>query len=156
MRSFESMKRKLEQTGLYNVSSDSNIAKELNAYAEGLDTVFDGLSKLEKECYIETAEDYGLEIRESFIGEDRSDMSIDERRSLLETSEQITGDCTVEAFKKILTGYGLKKFSITESYGSYSLTITISDDLSEDQKSALAIKVNNDFPLHLNVKYVYA
>ena len=38
MNSFDSMKTKLESTGLYKVTAKSNIRAELLAYAEGLNT----------------------------------------------------------------------------------------------------------------------
>lgn len=105
MSSFESMKAKLESTGIYSVTEASNISKELKAYAEGLDIVFDELEIMERECFIETAESYGLSERERFVGVDRSGEALEKRRELLETAEQIRGDCKVASFEKIIHGY---------------------------------------------------
>ena len=60
MNSFESMKTKLEGTGLYDITAKSNIGAELLAYAEGLDSVFDMLEMMERELFIDTAEDFGI------------------------------------------------------------------------------------------------
>lgn len=60
MNSFDSMKTKLECTGLYKVTAKSNIRAELLAYAEGLNTEFDMLEAMERELFIDTAETVGL------------------------------------------------------------------------------------------------
>ena len=59
MNSFDSMKTKLESTGLYKVTAKSNIRAELLAYAEGLNTEFDMLETMERELFIDTAENCG-------------------------------------------------------------------------------------------------
>ena len=56
MNSFDSMKTKLESTGLYKVTAKSNIRAELLAYAEGLNTEFDMLETMERELFIDTAD----------------------------------------------------------------------------------------------------
>lgn len=60
MNSFDSMKTKLESTGLYKVTAKSNIRAELLAYAEGLNTEFDMLETMERELFIDTAENCGI------------------------------------------------------------------------------------------------
>ena len=52
MNSFDSMKTKLESTGLYKVTAKSNIRAELLAYAEGLNTEFDMLETMERSCLL--------------------------------------------------------------------------------------------------------
>ena len=64
MNSFDSMKTKLESTGLYKVTAKSNIRAELLAYAEGLNTEFDMLETMERELFIDTAENCGITERE--------------------------------------------------------------------------------------------
>ena len=68
MNSFDSMKTKLESTGLYKVTAKSNIRAELLAYAEGLNTEFDMLETMERELFIDTAENCGITERERFVG----------------------------------------------------------------------------------------
>lgn len=155
MNSFESMKKKLEQTEIYNVAESSNVFKELKAYAEGIDTLYSMLLQLERECYILTAENYGLDMREKFTGENRQELSVEQRRELLCCSEQHKTDCTLTEFKSILSGYGLKSFSITENPTNYSIIINISDELTQEQQSVVESKINADFPLHLNIEIIY-
>ncbi len=151
MSSFESMKTKLESTGIYSVTEDSNIRKELKAYAEGLDRVFDELKIMERECFIETAESYGLSERERFVGVDRSEESLEKRRELLETAEQLRGDCTVVSFEKMMRGYGVENFNFSEHPTGNYMVINIYDKFTVEQQVVIRNRVNDDFPSHINV-----
>ena len=62
------MKTKLVGSGLYDITAKSNIGAELLAYAEGLDPVFDMLEMMERELFIDTAENFGIAERERFVG----------------------------------------------------------------------------------------
>lgn len=151
MSSFESMKTKLESTGIYNVADGTNVKKELITYAEGLDKVFEELSVMERECFIETAQSYGLSEREHFLGVDRSSQTVENRRKMLEAVEQLRGDCTVQGFEQIVRGYGIENFNFVEhSMGDY-LLFYVYDKLTDEQKAVLRSRVNEDFPAHLNV-----
>lgn len=155
MNSYESMKKKHEQTGLYCVTDNSNISCELKAYAVGLDVLYDTLKEIERECFVETAEDYGLSAREEFLGYNRQELDIADRRRLICAAEQITGECTVEAFRKMLEGYGLADFSITQRYSQNTAVIYVYDNLTDSQKAKLESRINEDFPIHLTVNVYY-
>ena len=115
MNSFESMKTKLEGTGLYDITAKSNIGAELLAYAEGLDSVFDMLEMMERELFIDTAEDFGIAERERFVGKVRDGYSIEKRRDMLKIAEQkVGGRCTLNDFKQFVRGYGVENFTIKE------------------------------------------
>ena len=77
MNSFDSMKTKLESTGLYKVTAKSNIRAELLAYAEGLNTEFDMLETMERELFIDTAENCGITERERFVGKINADYPLE-------------------------------------------------------------------------------
>lgn len=79
MNSFDSMKTKLESTGLYKVTAKSNIRAELLAYAEGLNTEFDMLETMERELFIDTAENCGITERERFVGKINADYPLEKR-----------------------------------------------------------------------------
>lgn len=91
MNSFDSMKTKLESTGLYKVTAKSNIRAELLAYAEGLNTEFDMLEAMERELFIDTAENSGITERERFVGKINADYPLEKRREMLKISEQKVG-----------------------------------------------------------------
>ena len=88
MNSFDSMKTKLESTGLYKVTAKSNIKAELLAYAEGLNTEFDMLETMERELFIDTAENCGITERERFVGKINADYPLEKRREMLKIMVQ--------------------------------------------------------------------
>lgn len=151
MSSFESMKTKLESTGIYNVTDGSNIRKELITYADEIDRLFTELSEIERECFIETAQDYGLSERERFLGVDRSSQVVEKRRELLETAEQLRGNCTISNFENIVRGYGVESFEIIERPTGNLVILNIYDTFTDEQKSVIRSRVNEDFPAHINV-----
>lgn len=157
MNSYDSMKQKLDEIGIYNINAGSNISNELAACAEGLDGLFQSLETMTKEYYIETAEDYGIVRREKFLGKERSEYTTEKRREMLKLLEQnMGGKCTSDAFSDILKSCGLSDFSFTESPTNYRLSIHVNDVLTEEQKDIVRQRVDLEFPLHLSIGVVYS
>ena len=110
-----------------------------------------------KEYFIDTAQSYGLTERERFTGAVRDDLSIEKRRELLKIREQTNEEfCTPEGFNKILEGYGLGNFKITENPSQNALNIKISDSLSELNKVWVNKMIEKDFPAHLEITVEFA
>lgn len=156
MSSYDSMKEKLGEIGIYNISDGSNISKEVAACAEGLNALFDSLDTMINEYYIETAKDYGITRREKFLGKERTEYTTEKRREMLKLLEQnMGGKCNAEAFSDILKSCGLTDFSFSENPTGYRLSIHINDILTEEQKEIVRERVNAEFPLHLSIGIVY-
>ena len=152
MDSYTSMKTKHSQTGLYSPYDDTVLSKELRAYAAGLDIVFEKLDEMLREYFIDTAEDYGLYERERFTGAVRDDLDVEKRREMLKTREQTNEKtCTPTSFEKIVAGYGLFDFTITENPSEMLVTLTIRDELSDENKEWIQKMAESDFPAHLDL-----
>ncbi|QEY35483.1 DUF2313 domain-containing protein [Caproiciproducens galactitolivorans] len=67
MRVLESMVSSMRATGLYALDGTTQVDYELQAYAAGLDMVFEALTELQRESYIATASGYGLLNWESLL-----------------------------------------------------------------------------------------
>ena len=67
MSEFQIMRNILSSTGIYDVSQGSELYAEIMAYSEGLDMLFDEVNEMLRECFVNTAENYGLTYRESWI-----------------------------------------------------------------------------------------
>lgn len=78
-----SIKRVLSPLGLYDLSENSLISKELSVYITELDRASNFLENLLREYFINTAEDYGLSFREKLFGSIKSDLSTQSRRRIL-------------------------------------------------------------------------
>lgn len=157
MDSYTSMVKKLTDTKLYSVRTGGITYAELKAFAAGLDLLFNELDEMLKEYFIDMAQSYGLTERERFTGAVRDDLSIEKRRELLKIREQTNEEfCTPEGFNKILEGYGLGNFKITENPSQNALTVKISDSLSELNKVWVNKMIENDFPAHLEITVEFA
>ena len=127
MKSFKSMKKKLDSLKLYNLDENSLVNKELSTYAEEFDKVYELLSELERECFIKTATDYGLSLRESHYTSPRVDLSCDDRRKMLLYRLSITSnDFTKEDIEKALFAAGIDGYVI-ESPNSQKLEVNVLD-----------------------------
>ena len=156
MSSYNSMKTKLVATGLYLDSDSSNTAEEIRAFAQGIDLLFDKLDEMTREYFICTAESYGITVREKFIGKERSEYSAEQRREMLLIQEQIIGSgCSKGDFELMLRGVGLSDFTITESFTTQALTVTINDTLEEATKQMIEKKILAEFPAHLDVTVIF-
>ena len=156
MSSYNSMKTKLVATGLYLDSDSSNTAEEIRAFAQGIDLLFDKLDEMTREYFICTAESYGITVREKFIGKERSEYSAEQRREMLLIQEQIIGSgCSKGDFELMLRGVGLSDFTITESFTTQAVTVTINDTLEEATKQMIEKKILAEFPAHLDVTVIF-
>lgn len=152
MGSYDSMKEKLNAVGIYSIDENSNISKELLAYSEGLDSLFDSLDTMTKEYFIETAVDFGIVRREKFLGKEREEYSTEKRREMLMLQERnMGGKCTPDAFCDVLRSFGLTDFTFTELPSTFKLSITINDTLTQEQKKIVTERINLECPLHLSV-----
>lgn len=156
MDSFTSMKSKLLPLGLYTIEDGSNLYAELKAYAAGLDSVFENLDTMLREYFIDTAQTYGITEREKLIGAQRDEYTLEKRREMLKNTEQTVGlACTCSAFVKILESYGLSDFTMTENFSEQTVSITVADSLSDEEKAWIEERAEADFPSHLKVEFTY-
>lgn len=125
MGSLEFMKKKLEPLGIYSLDDDSIVMVELTTYANELDRVYEALSELERECFVETATDYGLSIRERAYTSPRVDLSYDDRRKMLLYRMAITSnDFDKASIEKALLAAGIDGY-IIESPGAMKIEINV-------------------------------
>lgn len=109
----DSMKSKLKPLSIYDLSDSSLISAELAAYAEGLDTLYNISEEIEKECFINTAEDYGLSLREKMYSSIKSSLTLVQRREMLLYRYSITSnDFNKESIEKALVVAGINGYII--------------------------------------------
>lgn len=90
MESINLIKSKLKPLGLYNLEPGTLIYAELMSYAVALDVLYDKLEEIEKEMFVNTAESYGLSLREKAFGYKRTNVSLETRREMLKYRSSIT------------------------------------------------------------------
>ena len=108
MGELEHISNILERTGLYEAREDSLLQAELAAYAEGLELYFGELETMLRECFISTAETYGLTLREQLMRHGGFDSTLEGRRNaLLKGASVGSGDFTEAGMTKVLESFGL-------------------------------------------------
>lgn len=157
MNSYNSMKSKLDAIGLYNITEQSCISSELKAYACELDRLWSELDVMYRECFIETAETYGLAQRESLAGREKSGSSLEKRRDMLKLQQQMMGgECSLSSFERFLKSFGLNDFEISEEASSFKIAVAINDALTEEEKTEAEIKIAAEIPAHIALLVNYS
>ncbi len=151
---YSSMVEALAPLSLYNFG-DTNISYELEAYALVLDEINTQLSRMLKECFIETASDYGLSNREIVIGAVRDDLSVTKRRNMLRLRESITSSSfTLSEIKKSLESFGLQ--SVIYEYPSlFTVVIEAVGSYSSAQQAWIRAQVEKIMPAHISVQVIF-
>ncbi len=156
MDALTSMKTKLDSVGIYNITDSSNIAAELKAYALEIDRLYSELSIMLREYYIDTAQTYGITLREEFVGKPKTDYTLEKRREMLKLQQQMMGgECTPTSFDKFLRSCGISDFEVTETFSTQKMLVKINDTLTAAEKSEIEEKIAAETPAHITavVKY---
>ena len=83
MSVLESLLSRLSPIKLYSISEGGNTYNELSAFAVGLEILRDELSEMLSECFLSSAESYGLSRYERLWGGEREHLPTDKRRDML-------------------------------------------------------------------------
>ncbi len=151
---FTSMKNVLSGLSLYDTDS-KNIFCELKAYACTLDELKADLTQMLCECFIESAQDYGLSERELVIGAVRYELSVDKRREMLKIREGIDSSYfTLAKIKAALKSFGLE-YTLYEYPSLYMVVVDTVGDYSDEQKAWITTQVQKIMPAHLSVQVIF-
>lgn len=154
MSELSTMRNKLSQTGLYNISPVSIVNAELMAYAEGLDMIFGELDEMLKECFIATAESYGLTMRESLFRRYSLDRTTDGRRNALINAMSVCQtDYTYEGMRKIRDSFNLHGDFHTYT-SPMKVTFECTDTLTSSQKQIISRQMANFMPCWIPFEFV--
>ena len=117
------MRAMLEKTGLY-FGEDKWLSAELAAYAKGLELVYDTLSHVRRDAFVQTAEEDGLKAFESLFRVVPSVDSTKNRRAMLLTRGAVTpADHTVEAMQKQLLAAGINGKLVPQKGGVLNINV---------------------------------
>lgn len=150
MSSLNSIKQKLRPLGFYNLNNDSLIHAELSAYAVALDTIEAQLAEIEKEKFICTAEDYGLNTRERIFGTEQSDKDTQTRRDILLYRYAINSENFNEkSIKKAMKNAGIIGYIIEAPQKNTIYINCIELENSKADKNSIKSVVEEFLPAHL-------
>ena len=146
MSEFERMRDILRKTGLYRIEEGDVVYAELMAYCEGLDMCFDELDEITSECFIETAESYGLEKREAMLRRMNFDESLAGRRSRLISALSVSrADVARRDFARICDSFNAAgRFSFSDD--TMTLTFTPETEMTEAEKLLFSEQLERFIP----------
>ena len=125
------MRAMLEKTGLY-FGEDKWLSAELAAYAKGLELMYDTLSHVRRDAFVQTAEEDGLKAFESLFRVVPSVDSTKNRRAMLLTRGAVTpADHTVEAMQKQLLAAGINGKLVPQKGGVLNINVLSTMGISE-------------------------
>lgn len=154
MSSLTSIKKKLRPLNLYNLNDNNIINAELSAYAIALDMINSKIAELERECFISTAESYGLDLREKLFGYVRDNLEASKRRDMLIYRGSITSnDFTKKKLEEALMASGMEA-TITEDFENNEITVNCTNIFDTLKTEAEAQTAAEEFmPAHLDVTF---
>lgn len=142
-----------KMNGIYKITSDTEIHKELSAYKNGLDDIKNMLDDILKEIIITTAENYGLYMREKLWGVERTDLDTENRRNnIIKRLMLGYGGFTLNAMSDFLTSLGIS-FEVTEvsENDRIYIYITNGENFSMSMRRYINSQIEEYFPAHLEV-----
>lgn len=156
MSEFQIMSNILSATGIYDISLGEPVYAEIMAYAEGLDMLFGEVEELLRECFVSTAESYGLTYREDWIKKYiyKRNADIDNRRNaVINTLSVCQTDYTCSGMRKISDS-----FNINGNFHSYTsplkVTFECTDAITDTQKNIIEDQMKRFMPCWLPFELV--
>lgn len=151
MTAFESLYNKLSALGIYDLQEGTKKYAELMAYAEGLELIYEELDTLLKECFVSTAEDFGLNNYEDMMAVCNMDQSLSGRRNSIMSTLQITNsDSRMKDFDKIC---GIFNIHGTFSDEPGKLIFNCTDSLTADQKEIITEQMKKFCPVSTTLQF---
>ncbi len=155
MTSLESMIKKLSPLGIYRIENKTNIKNELSAYAYALDIHRKNIDTLIRECFISSAQDYGIEIREKVIGAVKSSYDLSKRREMLTLRKGFNeNDFTRDSLAKFIKSFGVTEFNISEVPTQHIIGVAIGGSYPDSEEKWIENQIRLILPAHLTA-FVY-
>jgi hypothetical protein len=151
LTAFDSIIKKLSPLGIYKLNEGSNVYNEIMAYCTALDAHRENIDKVLRECFISSAEDYGIENREKIIGSPRTDYNLQQRRDMLiGRKASCDNDFTVENFGELLSSIGVYDYKIDESPNTFEIAFDIRGSYNSVDEAWIENQINLMVPSHLD------
>lgn len=157
MSVLESLLSRLSPIKLYSLSEGGNTYNELSAFAVGLEILRDELSEMLSECFLSSAESYGLSRYERLWGGEREHLPTDKRREMLISRSSLNlNDFTPLGVSKIFDLLGVAG-TINEFPAQQRLSLDLSGEaLTKGEKNFIKSQAEALFPAHLDIDVVFA
>ncbi len=152
MKALESMTAKMKAAKIYTLSGNTTVDYELQAYAQGLDMVCGELETLQRESFVATASDYGLENAEKLLRIGAQENEEERRNAVMKRCAVTPNDFTVGDMERIFAMEGIDA-RICERFTDQCIYVNCMDaSPTEEKKEAVLQTAKNYLPAHLNAE----
>jgi hypothetical protein len=155
MGAYDSMKKCMLSTGLYRLDGSTLVDKELQAYAEVLDPLYEDIKTLQNESFVSTASDYGLRYHELALGVLWPEDETEGRRRIIYALGSVGAHgCSKAAFEKLLADLGIEA-ELAEDVADRKLTISVKKEPINSPRDWEEI-VERFVPAHIETVWDYS
>ena len=152
----QSLSQKLTPLNIFDISEGTNIFAELSAYAYAIDRHRQNTQIVLRECFISTAESYGIEMREKVFGNLRVDYTLSQRREMLKLRRGFgDGDFTLAGFDEFMTSLGVGSYNLLEMFSTYEAVVTMYNTFSSTDAEWIENQIEQFLPAHILVHIYY-
>lgn len=149
MATIDSFIKNLSPVKAYRLSEKSNLYYELQTYAQEFDRLRIQLDKLLRECFLFTAEDYGLSNFELIYTAAYNEETPQVRRDRIFQRLSIDDGCvTLSDVKKAIKSFGAENFNIIEFYGRYNIVVEVYGEYSQSEIDFIRTEIKKIMPAH--------
>lgn len=143
----------LSPLGIYKIEDNSIIKAELTAYAYGIDLVKEQIQKTFEEGFVQTAQDFGLELREDLMSIEAKGSTQQRREKIIERNCVVRGQWLPNRINEILEETGLD-VSIVEDFEKNRVIITFASqkDATLENLSKVLNAIQGEIPTHLEIR----
>ena len=136
--------------GLYDLTPGSHIYNEMRTYAESFDALYEAIDDILDECFIQTADDIGLEMYEELTGRIRDDLTLEKRREMALALVNIKpDDFTPDGAERFFDSLGLE-CEITEYPQNFEmLIIPTAGEYSRSEQERIRERAEEFMPCHI-------
>lgn len=140
---------KLQPLNLYSLNESSNVYFELCVYASELENINSSINELLRECFVQTAEGYGiLNIESIYMSADLTADIATRRERILSRLKVNDTDYTVQGINDAIKSFGTDNFEILEYPSENKLVVNVYDSLSDTQREFVKSEIEKIMPAH--------
>ena len=143
------MEKALRPIGMYQINYNTLVSIELSVYSNALDPLSETVDGLVSECFVATAEDFGLTSFEKLVGRERSDLELSKRRDMILSLINLNvNDNNVEGIKRFFRTLGVECEIEEYPMIQHIYIKPLNTDINPEEKAYIRKRAEEFLPCH--------
>ncbi len=139
--------KNLQPLNLYSLNKSSKVYCELSVYAKEFELLISQFELLLRECFVQTAQTYGLDNIEHIYMQPATNLATEVRRKrILDRLNINDGNYTLEGVKKSIECFGVENFEILEYPKRNLLVVELYSEYTEDELQFIKSEIKKLVP----------